>query len=212
MRWYKARINHTLYGGMTSSEFLGFHKMLALTSHMEKMPTKQQLLSICTQKIIDSISKRLENDEETLSKVLEKVLEDVDKVHAERTRKKAYMQEKRENVPRNFQGTTRGSSDVDKIRGDKIRLDNTKREAQNQFPPSLEEITNYCQERNNKINPQSFIDFYSSKGWMVGKNKMKDWKACIRTWESRETKERSGNNGYSIGVNKEEYRRLLAER
>ena len=52
-------------------------------------------------------------------------------------------------------------------------------------PPSLEEIKNYCQERKNTINPQNFIDFYQSKGWMVGKNKMKDWKACVRTWESR---------------------------
>jgi hypothetical protein len=58
------------------------------------------------------------------------------------------------------------------------------------FPPSLEDVKNYCKERNNNINPQSFIDFYSSKGWFVGKNKMKDWRACVRTWESRETKEK----------------------
>lgn len=53
-------------------------------------------------------------------------------------------------------------------------------------PPTLEEVQAYCSERNNGINPQSFIDFYASKGWMVGKNKMKDWKACIRTWEQRQ--------------------------
>ena len=52
-------------------------------------------------------------------------------------------------------------------------------------PPTLEEVEAYCTERNNKINAQQFIDFYSSKGWMVGKNKMKDWKACVRTWEQR---------------------------
>ncbi|HHV10000.1 MAG TPA: hypothetical protein GXX75_06960 [Clostridiales bacterium] len=50
-------------------------------------------------------------------------------------------------------------------------------------PPSLEEVKAYCMERNNKVDPEGFIDFYSSKGWMVGKNKMKDWKACVRTWE-----------------------------
>lgn len=49
--------------------------------------------------------------------------------------------------------------------------------------PSLEEVNKYCKERNNGINAQSFIDFYESKGWMIGKNKMKDWKAAIRTWE-----------------------------
>lgn len=49
--------------------------------------------------------------------------------------------------------------------------------------PSFEEVNQYCIERNNNIDAQQFIDFYESKGWMVGKNKMKDWKACIRTWE-----------------------------
>lgn len=51
--------------------------------------------------------------------------------------------------------------------------------------PSLEEIKAYCQERNNGINPNSFYDFYESKNWMIGKNRMKDWKAAVRTWEQR---------------------------
>lgn len=60
-----------------------------------------------------------------------------------------------------------------------------KRESRNFVPPSLSEVEAYCQERNNGINPQHFIDFYASKGWMIGKNKMKDWKAAVRTWEQR---------------------------
>lgn len=55
-------------------------------------------------------------------------------------------------------------------------------------PPSIEEVTSYCKERNNRVDPQQFIDFYTTKGWMVGKNKMKDWKACVRTWERRDAK------------------------
>ena len=50
-------------------------------------------------------------------------------------------------------------------------------------PPSVEEVRAYCLERNNQINPETFVDFYTAKGWMVGKNKMKDWKAAVRTWE-----------------------------
>ena len=50
-------------------------------------------------------------------------------------------------------------------------------------PPTLEQVSEYCEERNNDVDAQRFHDFYSSKGWMVGKNKMKDWKACVRTWE-----------------------------
>ena len=50
-------------------------------------------------------------------------------------------------------------------------------------PPSLEEVQAYCKERNNKVDAEKWIDFYTSKGWMVGKTKMKDWKASVRTWE-----------------------------
>lgn len=52
--------------------------------------------------------------------------------------------------------------------------------------PTLEEVAAYCRERKNNVNPQRFIDFYTSKGWKVGKEPMKDWKACIRTWEQDE--------------------------
>ena len=54
--------------------------------------------------------------------------------------------------------------------------------------PSLEEIKTYCQERNNSVDPQAFLDFYESKGWMIGKNHMKDWKAAVRTWEKADAK------------------------
>ena len=57
------------------------------------------------------------------------------------------------------------------------------------IPPTLEEVKQYCLERNNNVNPERFIDFYESKGWMIGKTKMKDWKACVRTWERDSKKE-----------------------
>ena len=47
-------------------------------------------------------------------------------------------------------------------------------------------MKNYCLERKNNINAETFIDFYESKGWKIGKNKMKDWKAAVRTWEKRQ--------------------------
>lgn len=55
-------------------------------------------------------------------------------------------------------------------------------------PPTLKEITDYCKARKNNVDPQRFIDYYTSNGWKVGKNAMKDWKAAVRSWES---------NGYS---------------
>ena len=56
--------------------------------------------------------------------------------------------------------------------------------------PVLEEINNYCLERKNDVNAQKFLDFYTCNGWMVGKNKMKDWKAAIRTWEKENPKQK----------------------
>lgn len=53
------------------------------------------------------------------------------------------------------------------------------------IPPALEEVEAYCLERKNGINAESFLDFYASKDWFVGKNKMADWRAAVRTWERR---------------------------
>ena len=60
--------------------------------------------------------------------------------------------------------------------------------------PTVDEIKTYCDERENKVDPQHFYDFYESKGWLVGKNKMKDWKACVRTWERNNFEKSRGFN------------------
>lgn len=67
-------------------------------------------------------------------------------------------------------------------------------------PPSVEEVGEYCRERKNNIDPQAFVDFYAAKGWMIGKNKMKDWKACVRTWEKNRS-EKSSKNNSNVGFN-----------
>ena len=64
-------------------------------------------------------------------------------------------------------------------------------------PPTVEEVRNYCCERMNTVDAEAFVDFYESKGWMVGKNKMKDWKAAVRTWEK-------GRNNVKTYTTKEE--------
>lgn len=55
------------------------------------------------------------------------------------------------------------------------------------IPPTIDDVQTYCKERGNRIDAQRFVDFYSSKGWIVGKTKMKDWKASVRTWEKRDS-------------------------
>ena len=65
---------------------------------------------------------------------------------------------------------------------DSIGKDSNKRHF---VPPTLEEVKEYCSERHNQVDAERFINFYESKGWMIGKNRMKDWKACVRTWEKK---------------------------
>ena len=59
--------------------------------------------------------------------------------------------------------------------------------------PTVNDIKEYCLWRNNGIDAETFFDFYESKNWLIGKNKMKDWKACVRTWEKRQNKTNNNN-------------------
>jgi hypothetical protein len=65
-------------------------------------------------------------------------------------------------------------------------------------PPSLEDVKEYCQERGNRVDAQRFVDHYSSNGWKVGRNPMRDWKAAVRTWERTEAERSTGarNTGF----------------
>ena len=53
--------------------------------------------------------------------------------------------------------------------------------------PTLEEVKEYCLERKNNVDAERFVDYYEANGWKVGKNSMKSWKACVRTWEKNST-------------------------
>lgn len=61
------------------------------------------------------------------------------------------------------------------------------------IPPSLEELSNYIQENNYSVDAETFRDFYQSKNWMVGKNKMKCWQSAVRTWARKNKIETEGS-------------------
>jgi hypothetical protein len=64
--------------------------------------------------------------------------------------------------------------------------------------PTIQEIKDYCFERKNNVDVNKFFNYYEANGWKVGKNAMKDWQACVRTWE--------GNN---YGNNQGETKRFM---
>lgn len=75
------------------------------------------------------------------------------------------------------------------VRLGKVSLGKNSKDISRFTPPTYEEVLNYCNERKNKVDANRWYNFYESKGWMIGKNKMKDWKAAIRTWEEKEVKD-----------------------
>lgn len=83
--------------------------------------------------------------------------------------------------------TTEDSIDQDSINQDSIdevRSAEIVDSSTSKFvPPTVEMVSAYCAKRHNDINPQHFVDYYTTTGWMVGRSKMQDWQAAIRIWE-----------------------------
>ena len=98
--------------------------------------------------------------------------------------------------PNNSQITGNQQSDNRQLTGNQQQLKNNKNKrsirrskeyVRGEIPPTREQVAEYCAERHNGIDAQRFIDFYEARGWMLGKSKMKDWQAAVRTWERRES-------------------------
>ena len=108
-------------------------------------------------------------------------------------------------IPRKSQGVAKEVVDKDKDKDkeedkekdkeSQVVIDNTdshnhkiiknkeKASIRNKIPPDIEDVKLYCQDRANGVNAQKWMDHYQAKGWLIGKNKMKDWQAAVRTWE-----------------------------
>ena len=80
---------------------------------------------------------------------------------------------------------TDNDNDTDNIKEKESKKKSADKPHRSFVPPTVEEVSEYCKKRENGVDAQAFVDFYASKGWMVGKTKMKDWQASVRTWERR---------------------------
>lgn len=92
----------------------------------------------------------------------------------------------------NLQGYVKGSQGVETTLQDKDKdkdIVKVKAKVKRFVKPTVVDIAEYCIERNNSVDAEKFYDYYSSNGWKVGKNPMKDWKASVRTWEKNTSQE-----------------------
>lgn len=93
--------------------------------------------------------------------------------------------------------------EIEKEKEKEIEKDINRAKSTRFVPPTLDEVKDYCFEMGYTMDAEHFIDFYESKGWMVGKNKMKDWKAAIRNWMKNQFN--SGGNSKDSGYKWETY-------
>jgi predicted phage replisome organizer len=177
----------------------------------EEIPYNEDMLSIITNTNIDIVRNatkvftnlhmmELMDDGTYFMKEVERMIgsSSQDDAARESTRRRvqAYRDRKKQEqieCNRYSNVTCNGEIDID-IEKDKDKEIKNKRFT----PPTLQQVQDYCSERHNGIDAQYFIDFYESKGWMVGKNKMKDWKASVRTWERKDTGHRVPASDYII--------------
>jgi hypothetical protein len=92
----------------------------------------------------------------------------------------------------NLEGYLKGSQRVQSTLNNKDKdkdIVKVKAKVKRFVKPTIEDIFNYCSERENNVDCRKFFDYYESNGWKVGKNPMKDWKASIRTWEKNTTQQ-----------------------
>lgn len=87
------------------------------------------------------------------------------------------------------------------------------REVKRFLPPTVEEVQRYCYERGNRVDAAAFVNFYAAKGWKIGKDPMKDWKAAVRTWEQRErgAQKAAQKQGHS-SIDNEEVERMAIKK
>lgn len=104
---------------------------------------------------------------------------------------KSILQKGQIKVPKMSNQSTENVKSTIQIINTDNKPDSKRSSARTKFqPPTIDEVKAYCAERHNSVNAERFIDYYTSNGWKVGKNPMKDWKAAVRTWE---------RNGYDSG-------------
>ena len=134
------------------------------------------------QAVYTMIEEKIDEDSEKYSEVVEKRKEAIKKRWTKNTKEQATNTNEYKCIQENSDTVTDTESDTDTVSSTKIYIGN--KEKRKRFtPPTLEEVKSYCQERKNSVDPERFINFYESKGWVVGKSPMKDWKAAVRNWE-----------------------------
>ena len=174
--WTKIKTKHFLFTRMGDREVASLVRLLCLTAHLERVPKEDEIQQahICGPKTLKRLHKRFESEGQSLDKVLAKVVEDVDKVTTKRLQGR--------NRQKTYRNSNASHNATDKIRLDKIRQDNITNRGVKFKEPTNQEVKDFFKEANIVWEHDRFYNFYESKDWFVGRNKMKKWQAAARNW------------------------------
>ena len=131
---------------------------------------------------LSSFSSRSEANKVNVSKRIERHRIDTNRNESIR------IDDSREEEKREEKGEEKSSPSHSPVKENPLKEESKEEENINNkkarfVPPTVEEVRAYCQKRRSTVDPETFVDFYTSKGWKVGQNPMKDWQAAVRTWE-----------------------------
>ena len=179
MDWTRVKPQHILYTSYTPEQRGNLLTLLCLTAHLERLPIEAEMRQHVHYKGLTSLQEALNDHSTTLQEVLNKVVEDAQCVQHQRR-----LNAKHQKTYKNKQnGGKPLPKAVEKIREDNIRDIGEKPRTYKPFlKPSLQELKEYITSKGGGVEAQQFLDFYDSKGWMIGKNHMKDWRAAVRNW------------------------------
>lgn len=234
MDWIKVKANHLLieYSDLTDKEFIAWLKIMALTAILEHAPTDSQILKHVHYKTLRNLQEKLNTRPTNLQDIVNKVLIDVQEVISKRANDRSRKRQQRDGLSLNDENVPlevtvpcpTGSPCVEKRREENMTEEKRKEEVRertkelsivgkNKFsPPDISEVKYYFYEYGEgkdgfcSYEHEVFYDFYASKSWMIGKNRMKDWKAAARNWLRRSKTEKQKNKA---GLTDEERKRVI---
>ena len=214
MDWIKIKTHHMLFSELSMTERGMLVSIQSLTAHLERFPTEKEIAMLpgIGRKALATLSDSVRNTGATLSDIIHKVLEDVSELNSNRVsnrERKRLSRSKKPDVTRDIYVTSQEQVDTghaireEKRREEKNILSDSEKKSVTRFvKPALGEIENFIGgiplDGFYSVDPrkeaESFFDFYESKGWVIGKSGMKDWKAAARNWVRNSDKFKGKNN------------------
>jgi len=153
--------------------------------------------------------------EKVVGKLSESILEKLDsdsngclfnkRLLLETKKRRDYCESRRKNIQKRYKKPTyvehmnkhmeNENENINKDINKDIDLNSKKKSKVYIIPPVIEDVISYCQERKNNVNAEAWYNHYMAKGWFIGKTKMVDWKAAVRTWEDKNVKSKEPYEG-----------------